>query len=181
MVIVPSLENDVHTLVPGFGRSADAELPFIDYSLADDLIWGGTPIASFVSCLTGEEFSPKRIYQLADKGLLSVGHFGGRLVASKRRITAHFAAIASGSAAATAAPARHSRRMQSVRRGRQAERVAKHQIRQGVADPVAVGSEAALGAFTSKSFKDSPEEPGNTRPPSPVPPCEVPGSAEAPQ
>ena len=82
------------TVVTGFRRPAEGELPFAD--CADDLMLGAEPIASFVSDLVSEEVSPKRIYQWVDRGLLPVGHFGGRLFGSKRTIAAHFAAIATG-------------------------------------------------------------------------------------
>jgi hypothetical protein len=77
----------------------------------------------FVGQLLHREVPPKLIYQWADNGLLPVGKHGGRYLGSKRIIAAYFAATASGPSAATATTLRHSRRLQSVQRGRQPRRL----------------------------------------------------------
>jgi hypothetical protein len=121
------LENYMHSVVAGFGRRGEADLltgsQALDCNLPDDLMRGADEIAGFVGQLLHREVPPKLIYQWADKGLLPVGKHGGRYLGSKRTIAAYFAATASGPSAATAAALRHSRRLQSVQRGRQPRRL----------------------------------------------------------
>jgi hypothetical protein len=152
----------VGTIVPGFCRPAEAELLTIDCDLSDDLMRGADAIAAFVGQLLRREVPRKLVYQWADKGLLPVGKHGGLYLGSKRRIAAYFAASASGPTTATAIPDRNSHRPQPDRRRRQPRRVAKHPISQGIADPIAVGFEAALAASTNNSLRDIAKEPGNT-------------------
>lgn len=113
----------MNSVVAGFGHRSGAELlasaHALDCNLPDDLMRGADEIAGFVGQLLRREVPRKLIYQWADKGLLPVGKHGGRYLGSKRTIAAYFAASASGPAAAAAPPARHSRRLQSVRRGHQ--------------------------------------------------------------
>jgi hypothetical protein len=150
------LETKVGTIVPGFGRPGDADLPSIVCSLSDDLLWGAGPIAGFVSQIRGQVVHPKRISAWADQGLLPVGHWGGRLVGSKKAIAAHFAAIASEpSAASTKRPKsteRYSRNPLSVRSSRRGQRVAMHQVKQArpqIVGPVVVTSDqVTAGAAT---------------------------------
>jgi hypothetical protein len=138
-------ENIVDSLVPGVRHAAEADLPSTDCELGNDLMWGADEIAAFVSQLLGRKIPPKWIYRWRDKRLLPIGNQGARYVASKRRITAHFAAIANAPSAPPTTPARHSRRPQAVRR--QARRGGKHQIRHDIADPIAVGSEAGIARW----------------------------------
>ena len=117
------------SVVAGFGRPGEADLltsaQALDCNLPDDLMRGADEIAGFVGQLLHREVPPKLIYQWADKGLLPVGKHGGRYLGSKRTIAAYFAATASGPPAGTEAvtAVRHSRRQQSVHRGRQPRRL----------------------------------------------------------
>jgi hypothetical protein len=61
-----------------------------DEKATGDLIWGADPIAAFVTEISDTPINRRRIYYWAEKQYVPIGRIGDQLVASKRKLKAHF-------------------------------------------------------------------------------------------